>query len=214
MGLPNGSSTDFAPCYQVTTHSTPTTPWGRPSIRQIEFSDMVPWQSRYWELSPLRNAVRNTYSHVFLDEFQDCTTVQYRLDTGRLWIDGQRARSRGRHEATHHGLGGRLEGIFETFSCGLRRHAVEPLPGTSVRHPSRRMQTGGAGHGRSCRRAAIRSSVPAATLRWLTTKRPMTKPAICPTALRSGFTQAYPLRDCRAGQPRPRLLRRGSDGSA
>jgi ATP-dependent exoDNAse (exonuclease V) beta subunit len=32
------------------------------------------------ENSPLaRNAIRQTFSHVFLDEFQDCTNEQYKL---------------------------------------------------------------------------------------------------------------------------------------
>jgi superfamily I DNA/RNA helicase len=48
--------------------------------RQITFADMVPLATEIVESSAVvRNVLRNSYSHVFLDEFQDCTTSQYRL---------------------------------------------------------------------------------------------------------------------------------------
>jgi len=48
--------------------------------RQITFEDMVPLAVQILQASEVaRNAVRQTYSHVFLDEFQDCTKAQYQL---------------------------------------------------------------------------------------------------------------------------------------
>src|SRR3546814_411009 len=48
--------------------------------RRITFEDMVPLATEILTSSAVaRNAVRNTYSHVFLDEFQDCTNVQYQF---------------------------------------------------------------------------------------------------------------------------------------
>lgn len=48
--------------------------------RQITFQDMVPLAIEILESSSVaRNAVRQAYSHVFLDEFQDCTDAQYNL---------------------------------------------------------------------------------------------------------------------------------------
>lgn len=48
--------------------------------RQITFDDMVPLATEILDASRVAaNAVRNTYSHVFLDEFQDCTNTQYKF---------------------------------------------------------------------------------------------------------------------------------------
>src|SRR6185437_2403396 len=48
--------------------------------RSITFADMVPLAVQIIESSEIaRRATRQTYSHVFLDEFQDCTNVQYQL---------------------------------------------------------------------------------------------------------------------------------------
>src|SRR5690606_28687186 len=48
--------------------------------RSITFDDMVPLAVEIVESNRIaRNAIRQTYSHVFLDEFQDCTNMQYRL---------------------------------------------------------------------------------------------------------------------------------------
>ena len=52
----------------------------RVTRRQIEFSDLVPLAIHILSTSvAARNAVRQTYSDVFLDEFQDCTDQQYAL---------------------------------------------------------------------------------------------------------------------------------------
>ena len=52
----------------------------RVSRTQITFDDFVPLATGILEQSPLVLAgLRATYSHVFLDEFQDCTANQYAL---------------------------------------------------------------------------------------------------------------------------------------
>ncbi|MCV5277163.1 UvrD-helicase domain-containing protein, partial [Escherichia coli] len=48
--------------------------------RQITFHDLVPLAIQILKASVVaRNAIRQTYSDVFLDEFQDCTDQQYEL---------------------------------------------------------------------------------------------------------------------------------------
>jgi len=55
-----------------------------PSRTLITFSDLVPWAIEILRKSPVaRHAIRQTYSDVFLDEFQDCTNLQYELGLGR-----------------------------------------------------------------------------------------------------------------------------------
>lgn len=47
---------------------------------QITFRDIVPLALEILRQSPMaRSALAQTYSHVFLDEFQDCTNEQYQL---------------------------------------------------------------------------------------------------------------------------------------
>lgn len=49
-------------------------------LKQIEFGDLVPLAIQILKVSTVaRNAVRQTYCDVFLDEFQDCTDLQYEL---------------------------------------------------------------------------------------------------------------------------------------
>ncbi len=48
--------------------------------KQITFDDLVPLAIDILRTSPhARNAIRQTYTHVFLDEFQDATRNQYEL---------------------------------------------------------------------------------------------------------------------------------------
>lgn len=50
------------------------------SRTQIVFGDLVPLAIQILRKSQVaRNAIRQTYSDVFLDEFQDCTNLQYEL---------------------------------------------------------------------------------------------------------------------------------------
>jgi|SRR5665213_3009133 len=83
----------------------------------ITFADMVPLALTIVESSLIaRNAIRQTYSHVFLDEFQDCTNAQYKLI--RACFDGSSARitAVGDTKQRIMGWAGAMEGIFQTFA--------------------------------------------------------------------------------------------------
>lgn len=83
----------------------------------ITFNDLVPLAVQILEHSELaRNAVRQTYSDVFLDEFQDCTLQQYGLI--KLAFQGTPIRlvAVGDTKQTIMGWAGALEGIFLAFA--------------------------------------------------------------------------------------------------
>jgi superfamily I DNA/RNA helicase len=85
--------------------------------QSITFADMVPLAVTIVETSLIaRNAIRQTYSHVFLDEFQDCTDVQYRLI--KTCFQGTRAKltAVGDTKQRIMGWAGALEGIFQAYA--------------------------------------------------------------------------------------------------
>lgn len=85
--------------------------------RQIEFSDLVPLAIHILETSVIaRNAVRQTYSDVFLDEFQDCTNHQYALVKLSFQGTAIRLTAVGDTKQKIMGWAGALDGIFETFA--------------------------------------------------------------------------------------------------
>ena len=85
--------------------------------RQIEFSDLVPLAIQILETSIMaRNAVRQTYSDVFLDEFQDCTNHQYALVKLAFQDTGIRLTAVGDTKQKIMGWAGALDGIFQTFA--------------------------------------------------------------------------------------------------
>lgn len=58
----------------------PDSPGTRIEGEQITFADLVPLALEVLESNVFaRGGIRQTYSHVFLDEFQDCTKQQYKL---------------------------------------------------------------------------------------------------------------------------------------
>ena len=63
-----------------------------------------------------RNAVRQTYTHVFLDEFQDCTADQYRLILACFGGTSAILTAVGDTKQSIMGWAGALEGIFQTFA--------------------------------------------------------------------------------------------------
>jgi superfamily I DNA/RNA helicase len=65
-----------------------------------------------------RNAVRNTYSHVFLDEFQDCTTQQYALLRTAFRPKSAVFTAVGDAKQRIMGWAGALDGIFGEFVAG------------------------------------------------------------------------------------------------
>ncbi len=66
-----------------------------------------------------RNAVRQTYTHVFLDEFQDCTAEQYRLILACFGGTSTILTAVGDTKQSIMGWAGALEGIFQTFSVAF-----------------------------------------------------------------------------------------------
>ena len=97
----------------------------RVTRRQIEFSDLIPLAIQILNTSvAARNAVRQSYSDVFLDEFQDCTGKQYALE--KLAFQGTAIRLTAVGDAKQKIMGwaGALDGIFQTFAEDF---AAEPL---------------------------------------------------------------------------------------
>ena len=96
-----------------------------PSRNQIVFGDLVPLAIKILQTSKVaRNAIRQTYSDVFLDEFQDCTNLQY--DLIKLAFQGTSIRltAVGDTKQKIMGWAGALDGIFETFAADF---AAVPL---------------------------------------------------------------------------------------
>lgn len=86
--------------------------------RQIEFGDLVPLAIQILKDSSIaRNAVRQTYSDVFLDEFQDCTNLQYELIKIAFQGTSVRLTAVGDTKQKIMGWAGALDGIFETFAA-------------------------------------------------------------------------------------------------
>lgn len=84
---------------------------------QITFQDLAPLAQQILELSSVaRNAVRQTYSHVFMDEFQDCTTAQYDLVKVAFLGTDTTLTAVGDTKQRIMGWAGALEGIFERFA--------------------------------------------------------------------------------------------------
>ncbi len=97
----------------------------RPSPLEIEFSDLVPLAIKILRNSAIaRNAIRQTYSDVFLDEFQDCTNLQY--DLLKLAFQGTSIRltAVGDTKQKIMAWAGAMDGIFQAFVVDF---AAKPL---------------------------------------------------------------------------------------
>jgi superfamily I DNA/RNA helicase len=93
--------------------------------RQIEFSDLVRLAIQILGTSVIaRNAIRQTYSDVFLDEFQDCTNQQYELVKLAFHGTAVRLTAVGDTKQKIMGWAGALDGIFQTFAADFK---AEPL---------------------------------------------------------------------------------------
>lgn len=89
----------------------------RVTRKQITFDDLVPFAIDILKKSKIaRNAIRQTYSDVFLDEFQDCTDKQYELIRLAFMNTGIRLTAVGDTKQRIMGWAGALEGIFLTFA--------------------------------------------------------------------------------------------------
>ncbi|WP_149243038.1 ATP-dependent helicase [Dyadobacter sp. 32] len=85
--------------------------------QQIRFDDLVPLAIQILKKSEVaRNAVRQTYGYVFLDEFQDCTNLQYQLIKEAFHGSGIPITAVGDTKQRIMGWAGALEGIFQKFA--------------------------------------------------------------------------------------------------
>lgn len=109
--------------------------------RSITFNDMVPLAVQIVESSQIaRNAIRQTYSHVFLDEFQDCTNVQYELIKACFQDTTVRLTAVGDTKQRIMGWAGALEGIFESFAEDFDAHPLNLYQNFRSKPRLRRMQ--------------------------------------------------------------------------
>jgi len=93
----------------------------RVSRSQIMFEDMVPLANEivsHCEIA--RNSIRQTYSDVFLDEFQDCTATQYSLVINAFQGTGVRIVAVGDTKQKIMGWAGALDGIFVNFGADFQ----------------------------------------------------------------------------------------------
>ncbi len=96
-----------------------------PSRTLIEFSDLVPLAIEILRQSAVaRNAIRQTYSDVFLDEFQDCTNLQYELLKLAFQGTSIRLTAVGDTKQKIMGWAGAMDGIFQAFVADF---AAAPL---------------------------------------------------------------------------------------
>ena len=85
--------------------------------KQIEFADLVPLATLILQSSAVaRNAIRQTYTDVFLDEFQDCTDIQYEFLKTAFQGTTIRLTAVGDTKQKIMGWAGALDGIFVTYA--------------------------------------------------------------------------------------------------
>jgi len=116
---------------------------GKPRVagKQIEFDDMVPLALTILRTSEAaRNAVRQTYSHVFLDEFQDCTRPQFELIQAAFQGSDAILTAVGDTKQRIMGWVGALEGIFKTFADSFGAHPLYLYQNFRSQPRLRRMQ--------------------------------------------------------------------------
>lgn len=93
---------------------------------QITFSDLVPLALEVIETNTYaRGGIRQTYSHVFLDEFQDCTDQQYRLIKAAFGPTTAILTAVGDTKQRIMAWAGALDGVLQTFADDF---SAQPLP--------------------------------------------------------------------------------------
>ncbi|MEU1930426.1 ATP-dependent helicase [[Kitasatospora] papulosa] len=93
---------------------------------QITFDDFVPLALEIIETNAYaRGGIRQTYSHIFLDEFQDCTGQQYRLIKAAFGQTTAVLTAVGDTKQRIMAWAGALEGVLQKFADDFSAH---PLP--------------------------------------------------------------------------------------
>lgn len=109
--------------------------------QSITFKDMVPLALQIVSTSEIaRTAIRQTYSHVFLDEFQDCTGEQYDLIKSCFLGSQTIITSVGDTKQRIMGWAGALEGIFQTFAADFNAQSLNLYQNFRSAPRLRRMQ--------------------------------------------------------------------------
>lgn len=109
--------------------------------RQVTFDDLVPLAIEILSKSPEAcNALRQTYSDVFLDEFQDCTTAQYQLIKKAFNGTTIRLTAVGDTKQRIMGWAGALEGIFLNFAKDFNARGLNLYQNFRALPRLRRMQ--------------------------------------------------------------------------
>jgi superfamily I DNA/RNA helicase len=88
----------------------------RVARKQITFKDFVPLATEILRHPQVIRELRATYSHVFLDEFQDCTDSQYELVRTAFLDSPIRITAVGDTKQRIMGWAGALEGIFQIYA--------------------------------------------------------------------------------------------------
>ncbi|MFD6265516.1 UvrD-helicase domain-containing protein, partial [Micromonospora chalcea] len=98
----------------------------RVARKQITFADLVPLALEIVETNTYaREGIRQTYSHVFLDEFQDCTGQQYRLIKAAFGKSSAVLTAVGDTKQRIMVWAGALDGVLKTFAEDF---SAKPLP--------------------------------------------------------------------------------------
>lgn len=107
----------------------------------ITFNDMVPLAVQIVESSQIaRKAIRQTYSHVFLDEFQDCTNAQYEFIKVCFQNSTVRMTAVGDTKQRIMGWAGALEGVFDSYAQDFDAHPLNLYQNFRSEPRLRRMQ--------------------------------------------------------------------------
>jgi superfamily I DNA/RNA helicase len=109
--------------------------------QSITFKDMVPLATTIVQTNAIaRNAIRYTYSDVFLDEFQDCTSEQYQLISDCFLASSARLTAVGDTRQRIMGWAGALEGIFKVFATDFAAVPLSLYQNFRAKPRLRRMQ--------------------------------------------------------------------------
>lgn len=93
--------------------------------KQIDFDSLVPFALQIINSSSIvRSSILQTYSDVFLDEFQDCTDKQYELIKAIFYTSNIKLTAVGDTKQKIMGWAGALEGIFVRFTSDFN---AQPL---------------------------------------------------------------------------------------
>ncbi|WLH99854.1 UvrD-helicase domain-containing protein [Pseudomonas simiae] len=93
-------------------------PKGKAHPVQTEFGLLIPLALKILDVYPMAaNAIRQTYSDVFLDEFQDCTEEQYALVSKIFVGTARRVTAVGDVKQKIMGWAGALDGVFGKFEA-------------------------------------------------------------------------------------------------